>query len=103
MSEVAAGADDHGLTARSVQRRVATSTGLTLGAIRQIERARHAAALLQAGSMPAQHVVHHLGYYDQPHMARSLSRFIGRTATDLQGDADIPLSLLYKTPGWDLD
>lgn len=101
VSEAAAGADDHGLTARSVQRRVAASTGLTLGGIRQIERARQAAVLLAAGTA-ALEVVHRVGYYDQPHMARSLTRFIGRTATELQhGATDVPLSLLYKTPGWD--
>jgi AraC-like DNA-binding protein len=103
VSDVAAGADDHGLTARTVQRRVAASTGLTLGAIRQIERARQAAMLLQAETVPALDVVHRLGYYDQPHMARSLTRFIGRTATDLRSPTDdVPLSLLYKTSGWDL-
>ncbi|WP_343075683.1 helix-turn-helix domain-containing protein [Conexibacter arvalis] len=100
VSEVAAGADDHGLTARSVQRRVAAATGLTQGAIRQIERARQAATLLQAG-VDALDVVHRVGYYDQPHMARSLTRFIGRTATQLQRQTtDVPLSLLYKTPAW---
>lgn len=103
VSEAAAGADDHGLTARTVQRRVAASTGLTLGAIRQIERARSAAMLLQSETVPALDVVHRLGYYDQPHMARSLARFIGRTATDLRSPADdVPLSLLYNTSGWDL-
>lgn len=102
VSEAAAGADDHGVTARSVQRRVATSTGLTLGAIRQIERARQAATLLETG-VPALDVVHRVGYYDQPHMARSLTRFIGRTATELQrATTEVPLSLLYETPGWDL-
>lgn len=100
VAEVAAGADDHGLTARSVQRRVAASTGLTQGAIRQIERARQAAVLLQEG-VEAIDVVHRVGYYDQPHMARSLSRFIGRTATELQRPGtEVPLSLLYKTPAW---
>lgn len=82
---------------RAVQRRVVASTGLTQGAIRQIERAREAAVLLGAG-LPALDVVHRLGYYDQPHLARSPQRFIGRTATQLrQPDptAD-PLSLLYK-------
>lgn len=103
VSDVAAGADDHGLTARTVQRRVAASTGLTLGAIRQIERARQAATLLRSEPGPALDVVHRLGYYDQAHMARSLTRFIGRTATDLRRPADdVPLSLLYKTSGWDL-
>ena len=81
---------------RSVQRRVSTATGLTQGAIRQIDRARHAAILLGEG-VPALDVVHRLGYYDQPHLARSLKRFIGRTATQLQHPgAEDPLSLLYK-------
>lgn len=82
---------------RSVQRRVAASTGLTPGSIRQIERARAAAVLLGEG-VPIAEVVHGLGFYDQPHLARSLQRFIGRTATQLQQqDPDQPLSLLYKT------
>ena len=83
---------------RSVQRRVADATGLTQGAIRQIDRAREAAILIGAG-MPALDVVHRLGYYDQPHLARALQRFIGRTATQLQNPqrAPDPLSLLYKS------
>jgi len=81
---------------RSVQRRVVAATGLTQGGIRQIERARQAAILLVEGAAPLE-VVDRLGYYDQPHLARSLQRFIGRTATDLRRrDAAEPLSLLYK-------
>ncbi|XRQ02868.1 helix-turn-helix domain-containing protein [Actinomadura welshii] len=83
---------------RSVQRRVTAATGLTQGAIRQIDRARHAALLLQEG-VPALEVVHRLGYYDQPHLARSLKRFIGRTATQLRRPGGEPLSLLYKREG----
>lgn len=83
--------------ARSVQRRVAAATGLTQGGIRQIERARQAAILVGDG-VAALDVVHRLGYYDQPHLARSLTRFVGRTATQLQRrDVAEPLSLLYKT------
>lgn len=83
---------------RSVQRRVVAATGLTQGAIRQIERARQAAVLLGEGVAPLD-VVHRLGYYDQPHLAKALQPFIGRTATQLQGgqETDEPLSLLYKT------
>jgi hypothetical protein len=82
---------------RSLQRRVAAATGLTQGAIRRIERAREAAVLLGAG-VRALDVVHRLGYYDQPHLARSLQRFIGRTAMQLRepDPAADPLSLLYK-------
>jgi hypothetical protein len=82
---------------RSVQRRVSAATGLTQGGIRQIERARQAAILLGEGATPLE-VVDRLGYYDQPHLARSLQRFIGRTATELRRPerAEQPLSLLYK-------
>ncbi|MFG2091232.1 MULTISPECIES: helix-turn-helix domain-containing protein [unclassified Spirillospora] len=83
---------------RSVQRRVSSATGLTQGAIRQIERAREAAMLLGEGIAPLE-VVHRLGYYDQPHLAKALQRFIGRTATQLRrrDEAGDPMSLLYKT------
>jgi hypothetical protein len=87
-----------GVSARSVQRRVAAATGLTQGAIRQIERARRAAIMLGEGVEPRD-VVNRLDYYDQPHLAHSLQRFIGRTATELRRPdaAGQPLSLLYKT------
>jgi hypothetical protein len=81
-----------------VQRRVAAATGLAQGSIRQIERARQAAIFLAEGAASLD-VVNRLGFYDQPHLARSLRRFIGRTATEMsRRDADgQPLSLLYKT------
>jgi hypothetical protein len=95
VDDVVAGASPD-LGARSVQRRVVASTGLTQGGIRQIQRARQAAILLGEGALPLA-VVNVLGYYDQPHLARSLQRFIGRTATELRRvDAAEPLSLLYK-------
>ncbi|WP_067181815.1 helix-turn-helix domain-containing protein [Microtetraspora niveoalba] len=82
---------------RTVQRRFLAATGLTRGAVRQIDRARQAAALIQEG-VPTHDVIHRLGYFDQPHLARSLSRYIGRTATQLADrDRPEPLSLLYKT------
>ncbi|MBN6038418.1 helix-turn-helix domain-containing protein [Amycolatopsis sp. 195334CR] len=85
------------VTPRSVQRRVAAATGLTQGAIRQIERARQAVLLLGRG-MAAVEVAQRVGYHDQPHLARSLTRFTGRTASQLrQADGDEVLSLLYKT------
>ncbi|MGW5666577.1 helix-turn-helix domain-containing protein [Micromonospora sp. NPDC003776] len=85
------------VTPRSVQRRVVAATGLTQGTIRQIDRARHAAILLIKGA-PSIEVVQQVGYHDQPHMARSLTRFLGLTATQLRRpDPDEVLSLLYKT------
>ncbi|MEU9836576.1 helix-turn-helix domain-containing protein [Streptosporangium sp. NPDC048047] len=81
---------------RTVQRRFAAATGLTPGAVRQIDRARRAAVLLREG-VPVHDVIHRLGYFDQPHLARSLSRYIGRTATRLSARSlSEPLSLLYK-------
>ncbi|WP_211228665.1 helix-turn-helix domain-containing protein [Glycomyces tenuis] len=97
VADVLAGDTPLLVTPRSVQRRVAAATGLTQGSIRQIERARQAAMLLRRGTA-ASEVAHRVGYHDQPHLARSLIRFIGRRATQLQrltgGEA---LSLLYKT------
>lgn len=82
---------------RTVQRRFLAATGLTRDAIRQIGRARQAAVLIQEG-LPVHQVVYRLGYFDQPHLARSLTRYIGRTATQLRAeDPPEPLSLLYKT------
>ena len=67
---------------RTLERRFRTATGLTRGAVRQIERARDAAYLLAAGKAAAD-VVASLGYFDQPHLARALRRYVGRTATQL--------------------
>ncbi|WP_069814410.1 helix-turn-helix domain-containing protein [Streptomyces sp. TP-A0874] len=81
---------------RILQQRFVAATGLTRGAIRQIDRARRAAVLIREG-VSVQDVVHRLGYFDQPHLARSLKRYIGRTATQLSvPDRAEPLSLLYK-------
>nr|MDT0658679.1 helix-turn-helix domain-containing protein [Micromonospora sp. DSM 115978] len=68
---------------RTVERRFRAATGLTQGAVRQIERARAASALLAAG-VPAGEVVAKLGYFDEPHLARALRRFVGRTARQLR-------------------
>ena len=82
---------------RTVQRRFLAATGLPRGAIRQIGRARQAAVLIRE-DLPVDQVVHQLGYFDQPHLARSLTRYIGRTVTQLRaGNPSEPLSLLYKT------
>ncbi|MEU8175126.1 helix-turn-helix domain-containing protein [Microbispora hainanensis] len=85
------------MSERTMQRRFLAATGLTRAAIRQIDRARRAAVLIQDG-VPVHDVIHRLGYFDQPHLARSLRRYIGRTATQL-GDRQPaqPLSLLYAT------
>lgn len=84
------------VTARTVRRRFLSATGLTPGVVRQIERVREAATLIRTGA-PIADVAHDLGYYDQPHLARALNRFVGHTATELRTGAAGQLSLLYKT------
>lgn len=66
-------------------------------AVRQIERARRAAVRLRDGATPAD-VTHELGYYDQPHLTRSMRRYLGRTPAELAHPRpEEQLSLLYKT------
>jgi AraC-like DNA-binding protein len=75
--------DDLGkLSARSVERRVARATGLTRGTIRQIRRAERALDLLGQG-LPPLEVARRAGYVDQPHLTRSLKRFVGQTPSQI--------------------
>ena len=76
--EAAIGGHVGDLSLRTVQRRVLRATGLTLTSIRQIDRARQAAALLGQG-VPIAETVDLTGYADQSHLTRSLARFIGQT------------------------
>ncbi|MEV0155877.1 helix-turn-helix domain-containing protein [Micromonospora sp. NPDC050686] len=71
------------VSTRTLERRFRAATGLTQGAVRQIERARGASALLAAG-VPVADVVARLGYFDEPHLARALQRYVGRTAGQLR-------------------
>jgi hypothetical protein len=82
---------------RTLERRFRAATGLTRGAVRQIERAREAAHLLAAGKGAAD-VVASLGYFDQPHLARALRRYIGRTATQLHEGSGGALALDLPQP-----
>jgi hypothetical protein len=66
------------ISPRAVQARFRRATGLTEGLVRQIERAHHAVALLEQGKAISD-TVFEAGYFDQPHLTRSLRRFIGRT------------------------
>jgi AraC-like DNA-binding protein len=87
------------LSPRSIQRRFMYATGLTHGAARQIERARHATYLLKHG-VSILDTVAEAGYYDQPHLTRSLKHFVGQTPAQLScPDNSEQLSFLYKTPG----
>lgn len=82
---------------RSVQRRFLQVAGVTRNAARQIERARYATLLLRQGLAIAD-AMYAAGYFDQPHLTRSLNHFIGQTPAQLsrQGHSE-QLSFLYKT------
>jgi AraC-like DNA-binding protein len=69
---------------RTVRRRFLQATGLTPVSIRQIEQARRAASMLQNGTSILD-AVYEAGYSDQPHMTRSLRRFIGQTPAQIAG------------------
>jgi hypothetical protein len=70
------------LSSRTLRRRFLYATGLTQGAIRQIERAQQAAALLERG-IPILDTAYQAGYADQPHLTRSLKRFFGQTPAQI--------------------
>jgi AraC-like DNA-binding protein len=76
--------DVAGLSTRAVERRVARATGLTRGVIRQIRRAEQAVDLLRRG-VSAHDVARRAGYADQPHLTRSLRRFVGQTPSQIAG------------------
>jgi len=79
------------LSSRSARRHVRHATGLTLGLIRQIDRAHQAVALLERG-VPLLDVVDRAGYADQPHLTRSLKRFVGHTPGRIVRDHAAPRS-----------
>lgn len=85
------------LSVRTAQRHFLRTTGLTHRAVRQIERARYATTLLQHGRSILD-VVYEAGYFDQPHLTRSLKYYIGQTpAQILDRSRSQQLSFLYKT------
>lgn len=66
------------LSPRMLQYRFLRATGITHNTVRQIERAKHAAALIVQGK-PILDTVYEAGYFDQAHLTRSLKRFMGQT------------------------
>ena len=82
------------VTERTKRRRFLDATGMTFGQITQIERAQHATKLLSSG-VSILDAVAQAGYADQPHLTRSLRRFIGQTPLQLlQAHKAMPLSLV---------
>ena len=83
------------LSVRSEQRHFLHATGMTHATFRKIERARYATSLLTQGA-PIADVVHEAGYFDQPHLTRSLKHLIGETPARIIRQ-ERQLSFLYKT------
>lgn len=69
-------------TERTMQRHFLRTTGMTIKAFSQIERAKQAVALLEEGTAAAD-VAYSLGYSDQPHLIRSLKGIMGRTPREI--------------------
>lgn len=67
---------------RTVRHRFLQATGLSQNHIFQFERAQQAAALLQQG-LTILDTVYELGYFDQPHLTRSLKQFVGKTPAQI--------------------
>src|SRR5258708_5522059 len=70
------------MPSRTVRHRFRHATGLTQSHIRQMKRAQHAQALLQQG-VSILDTVDEAGYFDQPHLTRSLKQFIGYTPAQI--------------------
>jgi AraC-like DNA-binding protein len=85
------------LSLRTAQRHFLRTTGLTHSTVRQIERARYATTLLRQG-LSILDVVYEAGYYDQPHLTRSLKHYMGQTPAQIMDPSrSQQLSFLYKT------
>ena len=70
------------LSLRTIQRRFLKATGMTQGTFQQIERAHYAVSLLEQG-VSILDTVFEAGYADQPHLTRSLKRFMGQTPAEI--------------------
>ena len=89
------GLADRSLSA--VQRRFLRATGLTRSMVQQIERARYATHLLQQGASIPDTILA-AGYFDQPHLTRSLKRFMGQTPAQIrENNQPEQTPFLYKT------
>ncbi|HEY6125838.1 MAG TPA: helix-turn-helix domain-containing protein [Steroidobacteraceae bacterium] len=93
--EAALGGDELALTRRSAQRHFLHATGMSFTAMKNIERARAATQLLRAGASPTE-AAFETGFFDQPHLTRSLRQLIGLTPARIARE-ERQLSFLYKT------
>jgi AraC-like DNA-binding protein len=67
---------------RTLRHRFLRATGLSQRHIQQIERAQQAADLLRQGTAIAD-TIYQAGYFDQPHLTRSLKRWVGYTPAQI--------------------
>lgn len=74
------------MPSRTVRHRFLRATGQTQSHIRQFERAQQAADLLRQGASILE-AVFEAGYFDQPHLTRSLKQFIGYTPAQIIRDS----------------
>jgi methylphosphotriester-DNA--protein-cysteine methyltransferase len=70
------------MPSRTVRHRFLRATGLSAAHMRQMKRAQHAQALLQQGGSILD-TVGEAGYFDQPHLTRSLKHFLGYTPAQI--------------------
>ena len=80
----------HSSSLRTAQYRFLRATGLSRRTVRQIERARYAAALLKDG-VSILDTVYEAGYSDQSHLTRSLKHYIGRTPAEIPSSPIVAL------------
>ena len=93
--EAAIEGDAVAMTKRSAQRHFLHATGMSYSAMKAIERARKATQLLRAGVSPSD-AAFEAGFFDQPHLTRSLRNLIGLTPARIARE-ERQLSFLYKT------
>ena len=74
------------MSPRTVRHRFLQATGQTQNHIRQYERAIRAASLLRHG-VSILDTVFEAGYFDQPHLTRSLKQFVGHTPAQILRDS----------------
>jgi methylphosphotriester-DNA--protein-cysteine methyltransferase len=67
---------------RSLQRHFKTTTGLSRKKLADIRRAQDAVRRLKEGDTPADAAAN-AGYYDQPHLTKSLKRLMDSSPTDV--------------------
>jgi helix-turn-helix protein len=77
------------MSERTAQSRFVHAVGVSRRKLHHIERTRHAARMLRAGTAIPD-VVSALGYYDQPHLTRAVTHLIGHSPAEVARGALLP-------------